>query len=113
MHGKANDTPCALVHDDHHPMCIQDERFTTKKIHAPQTVFAMAEERQPRRTTMVRISSIMPGEHSPYRILVDKYAECRGKLVGYPSVAEAWIPALHLHDRCNEVRRWAFRAGQR
>ncbi|MEX2123996.1 MAG: hypothetical protein WD795_08890 [Woeseia sp.] len=50
MHRKANDSPRILVHEDHHPMGLEDHGFTSKEIHAPQAVFVVAQESEPGRT---------------------------------------------------------------
>ena len=42
--GKSNDASCTLVHDDHDPVSIQDERFTSKQVHGPEAVLAVPEE---------------------------------------------------------------------
>ena len=51
MYAKANDAPCELIHDHEHPVCFEQNRLTSKQIYTPKTIFHMAYESQPGRTT--------------------------------------------------------------
>jgi len=35
LYAEANDSPAKLIHDNHNPVGLEDQRFTSKKIHAP------------------------------------------------------------------------------
>jgi len=61
MDSKANDAPRALIHDDQHPMCLEDQRFTAKEVYAPKTVFAVGEEREPGRPVVSGLGPEMIG----------------------------------------------------
>ena len=63
----------AVVHDNQHPICLQDRRFTMEQVEAPQTVLHMTDERQPRATAtcakwdngFIRFSVAGPGPGIP------------------------------------------------
>jgi len=71
VHAKANDAPCELVHDHEHPVGVEQNRLTTKKIGAPKTVFKVADKRQPGRA-VIGIGSrvVMLYEHAPHNMYV-------------------------------------------
>ena len=51
---KTDDSSCVLVHNHQYPVRLQADRFTAKQVEAPQTVFHMADERQPAWTVFRR-----------------------------------------------------------
>lgn len=73
--GESDDSPVALVHDDHYPVGIQNQRLAAKQIDTPEAVLSVAEERQPGWATRARARSIVVGEHLSKRILVDRNVE--------------------------------------
>ena len=70
-----------LIHHHHHPVRLQNQRLTTKKIDAPETVLRMAEEGKPRRTVRAPSRSTVFGGHPPHHILVDLDTEYEGDLL--------------------------------
>ena len=44
---KADDAPSKLVHDDEHPVALQQNRFTPKQVDAPKAVLGVADKGQP------------------------------------------------------------------
>jgi hypothetical protein len=44
LHGEADDAAGELIHDDHHPIGVEDQGFTTKEIDAPEAVLGVSEE---------------------------------------------------------------------
>lgn len=71
LHGEADDAASELIHDDHHPMGFEDQRFTTKEIDAPEAVLGMSEEGEPGRTVRAACRSTVFGEYTSHNILVD------------------------------------------
>jgi len=61
---KAYNPPRVQVHDHHHPVRGQVERLVAKQVDRPQTVFAMAEEGQPRRATIIGARLVMLHQHA-------------------------------------------------
>jgi len=53
LHGEADDSAGELIHHDHDPVGREDQRFAAKEIDAPQAIFGMPEEREPRWTIRV------------------------------------------------------------
>jgi len=98
MDSESNDSPGKLIHDDHHPVGLEDQRFTSKEIHTPQTIFTVAQECEPGRTVRSRLRPVMPGQHATYYIFVNLHIEDQGNLIGDPLVTEARVSALHLDD---------------
>src|SRR5210317_2080975 len=47
MHAEANDAPRELIHDHEHPVCLEQDRLTSKQIYTPKTIFHMADKSQP------------------------------------------------------------------
>jgi hypothetical protein len=96
LDAKANDPPRELIHNDHYPMCPQDQRLATKQAQTPQAVLAVAEECQPGWATRARIWSVISGKHSPHCVLVDRDTESQGNLISNPlirksRVSEQWL----------------------
>ena len=81
-----------------------------KYVDGPEAVLAVPEEGQPRRTTAVRIWSIMLDEHTSHRVLIYWDVERQSYLIGDPLVAEARIPAFRFNYGSNEFWRRSFRS---
>ena len=79
------------------------KRFTAKQIHAPQTVFGMSEKRQPGRAAPPRRWAVVLGEDAAHDVLVDRYAECKRKLLCNPATAESRISSFHLDDCVDQL----------
>ena len=47
LNSKSNDPPRVLIHHQQYPMCPQSDRFASKQIETPESVFHVAQERQP------------------------------------------------------------------
>ena len=65
MQAKPNEAARVLIHDDQYPVSPQHCRFAAKDVRAPETVFAVTEESQPRRPTGVRLGLVMSGQDAP------------------------------------------------
>ncbi len=99
MDSETNDSPVKLIHDDHHPVAVENQRFTSKKIHTAQTVLSMPEESEPRRTARFRLRPALLGQHTSYHILINLDAEDKGELIGDAPVFESRDSAFRLDDR--------------
>jgi hypothetical protein len=44
---EADDTAGKYVHDQHHPMAVQEDRFAAEEIDAPKAICRLGDERQP------------------------------------------------------------------
>ena len=86
----------------------QRDGFTAKQINAPQAIFHVPDERQPRRATGSRLRSIVFGEHPADHVLVDLDAEGPPDDERNLRTAEPWIALLELDDHPDEFLRWPF-----
>ena len=111
VYPEANDPPSELIHDDDHPMGVQQNGLTAKEIDAPEAVFRVPKERQPGGPTIAKCWAIMFGEDTPHNVLVDLDTEGLGDDQGDPRAAESGIALLELDDRPNKLWRWTFGTG--
>jgi hypothetical protein len=110
MDTKSDDAPSELVHDYEYPVAIQKNGFTPKQINAPEAVFGVPKESQPRWPIVTRVWPVMCGEDAPYHIFIDSGAKCFIDLLCDPWAAKPWIALFHFDDRPAEFGRWAFGA---
>ena len=111
MYTKSADALCELVHDHEYPEAIQKNGFTPKQINAPQAVFGVPEEGQPRRSSITRTWPVMHGEDAPHHIFIDIGSKHFIYLLRDPWAAKPWIALFHFGDRLDDLRRWPFGAG--
>ncbi len=71
MHAEPNDPARVLIHDHEDPMGPQRCRLAREQIHAPETVFHVAQERQPGRTIGVLSRPVVTGENPANHVFVD------------------------------------------
>ena len=89
MHAKANDAPGKLVHDNEHPVGVEQNGLATKKINAPEAVFQMADKRQPGRAVPgIGSGSVVLFKHAPDNIFIDVDSECFVDLLRYTGTAK-------------------------
>jgi hypothetical protein len=91
-------------------MSLEQQGLTAEKIHAPETILAMAEEAQPRRATRAGLRAVVLGQHASDDVLVDLDTEYDGDLFGDAPASEPRIPSLHLNDSGHELGRGSLRA---
>ena len=111
MDAEPNDAARILIHDDQDPVAPQRGRLAPEQIHAPETVFHVAEESQPGRTTGALSRQVVMGENPSNHVFVDLNVERQGHVLGYSRTAPAGIALLHFDDRVNEFCARSFRAG--
>ena len=75
MRGEADNASSELIHDHQDPMTLQRDRLATKQIHAPQTVFHVANESQPGRAVSVILRVVILGEYLSNDVPVNLDAE--------------------------------------
>ena len=69
---KANDASCELIHNDQYPVRLQQNRLAPKYVDTPETVFHMADKRQPGRTaTGIGSRMVVFREDTPDHIFID------------------------------------------
>src|SRR5215207_129436 len=70
LHSEADDAASELIHDDHHPVGSEDQRFTSKEIDAPEAVLGVSEESQPGRTVAAAGRPTVFRQYTSHNILV-------------------------------------------
>src|SRR6266566_6965985 len=81
MDAKTNDPARVLIHDHQDPVGPQRGRLAPEQIHAPEAVFHVAQESQPRGTTGVLSRSVVMGENPSNHVFVDLDVERQGDLL--------------------------------
>jgi len=66
-----DDPTRALVHDDENPMGLKSKGLTPEEIDAPQTVFHVAEEGQPR-GSVAPLWAVVGSEDPSHDIFIDR-----------------------------------------
>jgi hypothetical protein len=99
---EADDPAREEIHDDHDPVALENNRFTTEQIDVPQAVRCVSDEGEPGWTIASRGTSEMLREDAAHHILADVDTECRGNLLSNSRIPESRITALHLENRGDE-----------
>ena len=99
---EADDPAREEIHDDHDPVALENNRFTTEQIDVPQAVRCVSDEREPGWTIASRGTSEMLSEDAAHHILADVDTECMGNLLSNSRAPESRITALHLENRGDE-----------
>ena len=113
MDAKTNDPARVLIHDDQDPVGPQRGRLAPEQIHAPETVFHVAEESQPGETIGVLSRPVVTGENAANHVFVDLDVERQGHLLCDSRTAPVGITLLHFDDRTDEFCTPSFRPGIR
>jgi hypothetical protein len=90
------------IHDDQDPVALENNRFTSEQIDAPQAVRCVSDEGEPGWTIASRRTSEMLSEDAAHQILADVDTECMGNLLSNSRAPESRIAALHLENRGDE-----------
>src|SRR6202521_791629 len=105
MDAKTNDPARVLIHDHQDPVGPQRCRLAPEQIHTPETVFHVAQESQPGRTTGVLSRRVAMGENPSNHVFVDLNVERQGHLLCDSRTTPVGITLLHFDDRMNEFLR--------
>jgi len=111
MDAEAKDAARVLIHDDQDPVGPQRGRLAPEQIYAPEAVFHVAQESQPRGTTGVLSRLVVMGKNPSNHVLVDLDVERQGHLLCDSRTAPVGITPLHFDDRIDEFCTRSFRAG--
>jgi hypothetical protein len=98
LHAKADDPAGKLIHDDQNPVTPQQDRFGPEQVQAPETVFGMTQEREPRRSVVTAFGAVVCGQHSADHIFVEVEAEGLGQVLGDLGAAKSGIAPLEFTD---------------
>ncbi len=102
VNGKADDCAGKLIHDDHHPMRLQVNRFTTEHVYGPQAVFHVANEGEPRGAASARRRFLILSENTPDRKTADFDAKALKYLHSDAAIAVIRVALFHLQHEINE-----------
>jgi len=107
------DDPAVIsIHDEQEPVGPQRGRFSGEQIQNTETVFHVANERQPGRTTEVFSRLIVAGENPSNNVIVDWDGKSEGYLVTDSWTGPGAISLLHLiNDSVDEFFAGQFRSG--
>jgi hypothetical protein len=111
MNAEPNDAARVLIHDDQNPMGPQCCRLAPEQIHAPEAVFHVTQERQPRWTIGVLSRQVVMGKNPSNHIFVDLDVERQGDLLCDSRTAPVGITLLHFDDGLNEFYARSLRSG--
>src|SRR6266851_6296868 len=111
MHADSDEATGELVHDHEHPVAPEHDGLASKEIHAPQAVFRVSDERQPRGPGAARGGAIVFRQHAVNDVLVDVDAKRARDDAGNPRTAEPRIARLELDDGLDECRARSLRSG--
>ena len=99
------------VHDHHHPVALQQDRFAAKQVHAPKTVLAVRDEAQLGRAAGAWRRLVVLCQYAARDVFVDVDTERMSDLLRDAHTAELGITALHFDDRRYECHGRALGTG--
>src|SRR6266849_6520105 len=71
VHADSDEATRELVHDHEHPVAPEHDGLASKKVHAPQAVCGVSDERQPRGPGSARGGAMVFRQHAVNDVLVD------------------------------------------
>jgi hypothetical protein len=78
----ADDPAREQIHNDHDPVALEHNRFTSGQIDAPKAVLHVSDEREPGESLISGGRSEMPSENAAHDFLVDLDAKRVSNLLG-------------------------------
>ena len=88
VHADSDEATGELVHDHEHPVAPENDGLASKEIHAPQAVFRVSDERQPRGPGSAHGGAIVFRQHAVHDVLVDvdpNVSEMMRAILGQPN----------------------------
>ena len=115
VHADSDEATRELVHDHEHPVAPEHDGLASKKVHAPQAVCRVSDERQPRGPGSARDGAIVFRQHAVHDVLIDVGPERSRDDARNPWTAEPRITRLELDDGLDKclarpLRSWLLRA---
>ena len=115
VHADSDEATRELVHDHEHPVAPEHDGLASKKVHAPQAVCRVSDERQPRGPSSARDGAIVFRQHAVHDVLIDVGPERSRDDARNPWTAEPRITRLELDDGLDKclarpLRSWLLRA---
>ncbi len=94
VHAETDDPPSKLSHNDENPVRLQGDGVTPKQIDAPETIFCVADERQPRPTSSAGPWPVVLRKNPPHHVLVYPDTKRLRELLCSPRAPVAGVPSL-------------------
>jgi hypothetical protein len=91
-------------------MTLERNRLTAEKVHAPEAVFHVPEEGQPRRAIAIVFRAAMLGENTPHHFSINLKAKRLRDDSRDTGIAKALIWAFEFDNGTNQFLRWTFRS---
>jgi hypothetical protein len=104
LHPKAEDPAGKLIQDDQDPVTPQQDRFDPEQVQAPEAVFGMAQEREPRRSVVTAFGQVVCGQNPPNHIFVEVDVKGLGQVLGELRAAKSGIAPLEFTDGSDQFR---------
>src|SRR5664279_1154634 len=111
LHAKADDPAGKLIPDDQNPVTPQQDRFGSKQVQAPETVFGMTQEGEPRRFVLTAFGVVVCGQNSADHVFVDVEAKGLGQVLRDLRAAKSGIAPLEFTDDSDQFRGGPFWTG--
>src|SRR5664279_704406 len=104
LHAKADDPAGKLIHDYQDPVTPQQDRFGLEQVQAPETVFGLTQEREPRRSVVTAFGVVVSGQNSADHIFVKVEAKGLGQVLRDLWAAKSGIAPLEFTDGLDQFR---------
>jgi len=95
---------CKLIHDDQNPVTPQEDRFGPEQVQAPETVFGMTQEREPRGSVVTAFGAVVCGQNSADHIFVEVDAKGLGQVLRNLRAAKSGVAPLEFTDGSDQFR---------
>jgi hypothetical protein len=97
LHPKTDDPAGELIHDDQDPLTPQQDRFGPEQVQAPEAVFGMTQEREPRRSVAPAFGATVCGQNSADHVCFDVEVKGLGQVLRDLQAAKLGIARLSVH----------------
>jgi hypothetical protein len=106
VHADSDEATRELIHHHEHPVAPEHDGLASKKVHAPQAVCGVSNERQPRGPGSAQPGTIAFRQHAIDKVLVDIDAERVRDDARNPWTTEPRIARLELDDGPAKCLAW-------
>jgi hypothetical protein len=91
------------VYDHEYPVALEQNRFATKKINAPQAVLHVTEKSQPRGASAAGLLMVVHGKYTVHDVLVYRNAKRLRDYKGDARAPKVWISAFQFDNSMNQL----------
>jgi hypothetical protein len=90
---------------------LEKYRFGAEQVEAPQRFRRVTQQRQPRRTTVPTLRTVVICQHTPDDVFVQLDSETPGQLLGNLAAAQMRVATFEFDDGLDQLLSRPFRAG--